>query len=237
MPESVHRAPTGRSFEGVAIHAAKGVHEYAASLVRAGLPAGARVLDAGAGSGALSARLAGLGFNVIAADLDATSFAGGVPVVEWDLAAMTLPIGVDPGTFDGVCAIETLEHVPDPSRALRNLFAVLRPGGLLILSTPNVTHPRSRIKFLLRGSPAYFGQTEFWTSGHRTVLPDWLLELLVAEAGFKSVETSYAGSMQLRGAQRLGYAVAGVAFRVLGLMPDPRTDDGCITFVTARKPA
>ena len=237
MPEQIHRADTGRSFEGVAIHAAQGVHEYAASLVRAGLPTGARLLDAGAGSGALSARLARLGYDVVAADLDASSFGGGVPIVEWDVAATSLPSGIDPGTFDGVCAIETLEHVADPSRALRNLFALLRPGGLLVVSTPNVTHPRSRIKFLLRGAPAYFGRQEFWMSGHRTILPDWLLGLLVAEAGFESSETSYAGSMQLRGAQRLGYGVASVAFRALGWLPDPRTDDGCIAFIMARKPA
>jgi len=178
VPEQIHRADTGRSFEGIAIHAAQGVHEYAASLVGAGLPTGARLLDAGAGSGALSARLARLGYDVVAADLDASSFGGGVPIVEWDVAATSLPSGIDPGTFDGVCAIETLEHVADPSRALRNLFALLRPGGLLVVSTPNVTHPRSRIKFLLRGAPAYFGRQEFWMSGHRTILPDWLLGLL-----------------------------------------------------------
>ncbi len=236
MPETIHRGVTGRDFEGVCIHAALGVHEHAALLVLAALAPGARLLDAGAGSGALTTRLASLGYDVIASDLDGSWFQGGTPIVEWDLASASLPAGIDPGSFDGVCAIETLEHVHDPTQALRNLYALLRPGGRLVVSTPNVTHPRSRVKFLLRGAPAYFGRLEFHMPGHRTILPDWLLGALVAEAGFEDAQTSYAGSMQLHGVQRLGYGVASVVFRLLGWLPEPRTDDGCITFITARKP-
>lgn len=236
MPEAVHRWETGRSFEGVAIHAARGVHEHAAQLVQATLTPGARLLDVGAGSGALTSRLAGLGYVVTATDLDGSSFMGQAPLVEWDLAAASLPAGMDPDSYDGICAIETLEHVHDPTRALQNLYALLRPGGRLVISTPNVTHPRSRVKFLLRGSPAYFGSEEFHMPGHRTILPDWLLSALVVEAGFEDLQVSYAGSMELRGVQRLGYRVASVAFRMLRCLPEPRTGDGCITFIAARKP-
>ena len=93
MPETIHRGDTGRSFEGVSIHAALGVHEHAARLVQAALAPGTRLLDAGAGSGALTTRLASLGYDVIASDLDGSWFQGGTPIVEWDLAAASFPRG------------------------------------------------------------------------------------------------------------------------------------------------
>jgi 2-polyprenyl-3-methyl-5-hydroxy-6-metoxy-1,4-benzoquinol methylase len=39
--------------------------------------------------------------------------------------------------FDTVLSCETIEHVPDPPRAIRELARVLRPGGRLYLTTPN----------------------------------------------------------------------------------------------------
>lgn len=42
----------------------------------------------------------------------------------------------DRGSFDVVIANHVLEHVPDADRALREIFRVLRPGGIAILQTP-----------------------------------------------------------------------------------------------------
>jgi len=41
------------------------------------------------------------------------------------------------GMFDLVVSCETIEHVPHPARAVHELARVLRPGGTLLLSTPN----------------------------------------------------------------------------------------------------
>lgn len=40
-------------------------------------------------------------------------------------------------TYDVVTSFETIEHVEDYSAALKNLYRALRPGGTLIISTPN----------------------------------------------------------------------------------------------------
>lgn len=40
------------------------------------------------------------------------------------------------GTFDSIVSFETLEHIADEERFLTNIFALLKPGGTLILSTP-----------------------------------------------------------------------------------------------------
>lgn len=235
-PQVVHRgAASGGTFGGIQIHAAAGIHEYALRLVGRERPAPARVLDVGTGSGALAARLDAAGYDVVAADLETSDYAARPPVVAWDLDSAEVPAELL-GAFDVACAIEVLEHVENPLQALRNLFHVLRPDGLLVASTPNVGHPRSRIKFLLRGAPAFFGPEEYLATGHRTMLPDWLLRRHLEAAGFEDVRLSYAGAYGLSGASRLGYRALVPAFRLLRMMPSPRDRDGAAAFALARRP-
>jgi SAM-dependent methyltransferase len=53
-----------------------------------------------------------------------------------DIVASALDLPFDDKSFDTVVSTEVLEHVPDPSHALRQMHRVLKPGGYLILSTP-----------------------------------------------------------------------------------------------------
>ena len=234
-PPTVHRADMGRHYRGLAMHAAGGVHEYALSIARRTIPPGGKVLDVGCGVGALSARLHDAGFAVTAADLDISDYRAEPAVVRWDVTDQQRPV-VD-SSFDGVCAIEILEHVENPLRALRNIRAILKPGGTLVVSTPYLGHPRSRIKYLWRGAPSYFGPLEYHGSGHRTLLPDWLLELHLQDAGYVGIEKSYAGQFNLTGPGRRPYAVLKRVLKALNRWPKPSVDDAAVTFFVARKPA
>jgi ubiquinone/menaquinone biosynthesis C-methylase UbiE len=49
--------------------------------------------------------------------------------------AQNLPF--DAGSFDIVISCETIEHVPDPRAAVREMYRVCKPGGILYLTTPN----------------------------------------------------------------------------------------------------
>ena len=80
------------------------------------------------------------------------------------------------GAFSAVVSLETIEHVPEPESFLHELHRVLRPGGRLILSTPNYRRGRFLSPFhvrelrheeleallweVFRSDIAWFGQVE-----------------------------------------------------------------------------
>ena len=155
-----HRTAAVGSYKGHSMHAAPGVHEYAVELARATLPDGGRILEIGAGCGALAVRMQDAGFDVVPTDLD--------PPHDWihrlDLDA---PEWTDDtrGPFDLVVCVETLEHVENPRQALRAIRSLLRAGDRVLVSTPNITHPHSRLKMFLRGSPVFFGPNFYYDPG------------------------------------------------------------------------
>lgn len=57
-----------------------------------------------------------------------------------NVETMSLPYA--PGTFDVLICSEVLEHLVDPEPALAKLAALLKPGGLVFASSPNIAHWR-----------------------------------------------------------------------------------------------
>jgi 2-polyprenyl-3-methyl-5-hydroxy-6-metoxy-1,4-benzoquinol methylase len=114
-----------------------------------GLPAGTRVLDAPCGAGALSLALVENGFDVTALDLDASARA--VLGARLLLADLNGPLALADARFDLVCSTEGIEHLESAFAFLRELRRVLRPGGTLLLTTPNTVSLRSRVRFFFSG--------------------------------------------------------------------------------------
>ena len=106
-------------------------HVAAYRLCAALLPAG-RTLDLGCGVGHSFGELAPR--ETIGVDLDPAALQG--QARETHVADMRrLPF--DGGSFRGVIAVHSIEHVPDPSRVLEEIVRVLEPGGRAVLVTPN----------------------------------------------------------------------------------------------------
>ena len=57
----------------------------------------------------------------------------------------------DDASFDVVLLVEVIEHLSDHQAALGELSRILKPGGVLILTTPNIMRLNSRLHFLLSG--------------------------------------------------------------------------------------
>jgi SAM-dependent methyltransferase len=103
------------------------------------IPAGGRVLDAGCGRSLFTEIRPEWPFAIAAADVDLDLLRARrdeFPAVQW-LVADAHPLPFRDGCFDALFAGELIEHLSDPRPGVAEFRRVLRPGGTLILTTPN----------------------------------------------------------------------------------------------------
>ncbi|HYD71620.1 MAG TPA: bifunctional 2-polyprenyl-6-hydroxyphenol methylase/3-demethylubiquinol 3-O-methyltransferase UbiG [Candidatus Binatia bacterium] len=107
--------------------------------------AGLNALDLGCGGGLVSAPLARMGAKVTAIDaseeaIGAARAYAGQAGLDIDYRCMTAEALVEKGErFDLIAALEIVEHVADVKAFLAAASALVKPGGLLVLSTINRT--------------------------------------------------------------------------------------------------
>ena len=128
------------------------IHDTVVRILKE-LPRGA-LLDVPAGEGALAARLIDAGFDVRCCDLYPEIFRlDGVDIQRANLDA-ELPFS--DRSFDYITCLEGLEHIENPQQAMREFARVLKPGGHLIISVPNILNIEERLKWLLHGYTSHF---------------------------------------------------------------------------------
>jgi SAM-dependent methyltransferase len=69
----------------------------------------------------------------------------------------------DDASFDAAVAIEVLEHIDGHDRFFAEVARVLRPGGFVMFTTPNILSLKSRMRFLLTGFYYSFGPLQPFT--------------------------------------------------------------------------
>lgn len=101
----------------------------------------------------------------------------GVPIHKWDITEGDPPFRAE--SFDVVAFTEVLEHLPPPPFPhVRKVAGLLRPGGVLLFSVPNLAAFWKRWKFLLFGrSPLKLGERYHDRAG----IPSHIREYTVAE--------------------------------------------------------
>jgi 2-polyprenyl-3-methyl-5-hydroxy-6-metoxy-1,4-benzoquinol methylase len=173
--------------------AGPGTHERAFELLASYLPDGGLVADLAAGEGAFTKMLLSAGYTVVAVDCDDRSWkVAGAPLVVKDLdSAFGNELAAEQERFDAVVAIEIIEHLENPFRFVRECSKLLKPNGLLMLTTPNVESVYSRLVFLYTGRLHSFGEYETVRPAHITPLFRWKLKMMLDEAGFEIVEEGF----------------------------------------------
>jgi SAM-dependent methyltransferase len=126
--------------------------DYEALLATIGDTRRGRLLDIPSGPGILARALATRGFgDIVAVDLLPPSEfqeAAGIRYIRHDIET---PLPFPDGAFDVVVSREGIEHLISPFGFLREACRVLRPGGRLFLTTPNIMSVDGRLKFLVTG--------------------------------------------------------------------------------------
>jgi 2-polyprenyl-3-methyl-5-hydroxy-6-metoxy-1,4-benzoquinol methylase len=101
------------------------------------LPPG-RLLDVGCGSGGFLQRMQAIGWRVEGVELDPDAAAFAREALEGPVhASGFVEAALPTDAFDAVTMNQVIEHVPDPLAYLREAARVCRPGGRVVLATPN----------------------------------------------------------------------------------------------------
>lgn len=107
-----------------------------------------KLLDIPCGEGAFSKRLSDRGVDVSSADCE--------NIIKFNkatfqIADMNKTLPFRDIEFDGVVCIDGIEHIERQFDFIRECHRIVKPGGFLIISTPNITALRSRWRWLLTG--------------------------------------------------------------------------------------
>jgi len=133
-------------------YSAEGVHEKVLECM-AGFKRG-MVLDVPSGQGALSNDLERLEFKVVSGDIERENilYKNGRNI-QLDLN-WCLPL--KEGVLDYAICVEGVEHIENPHHLVREFSRLVKRGGYLILTTPNVMTIKSRLRFLFYSYLDYF---------------------------------------------------------------------------------
>lgn len=159
----------------------------------ASVPTRGALLDFGSGSGQLLEELHSLGsFETLAgADLmeRPRRLAGDVV---WSSCDLNQPLPYQDGNFDVIVSSEVIEHLENPRAVTREWSRLLRPGGTLILSTPNCESWRSILSLMFQGHFAAFNDLNY--PAHVTALVRKDIQRILGEAGFTDISFSFVDS-------------------------------------------
>lgn len=149
-----------------------------------------RHLDIGSGHGELIQLLRNK-FDLHSSACDYTGNLMKLPDVTVNVANLnTEALPYQDSVFDLVTCTEVIEHLENYRFILREVNRVLKPGGILVITTPNILNLKSRIRFLVFGFYNLFGPLHFResklhsTGGHINPVSIFFLTHSLVDAGF-----------------------------------------------------
>ena len=141
---AAHYQADAEAFDYFAVHEqgdARYENRRLREVIVAQVPPGVQnILDVGCGSAWVAGHFCPQGIAVYSMDISTVNPIKALELHPFEhhfgIAADVFALPFPEGTFDCIIASEIIEHVPDPKGFLANLLTVLRPGGVLIATTP-----------------------------------------------------------------------------------------------------
>jgi len=188
------------------------IHRTVAALLDA---RGARgtLVDAGCGAGDLWRAAAARGFTRCIG-IDAVRYPELPGDVAFHAANLDVALPIPDATADATAAVEVIEHLENPRAFMRELVRVTKPGGWVVVTTPNQLSALSLLTLIAKGRFSAFQDGDY--PAHRTALLEIDLRRIAAESGLDRVEVEYTkwGRLPLSGVHYPG-ALAALAPRRL----------------------
>lgn len=151
-----------------------------------------KILDVGCGGGILAYSMMQIGADVLGIDLGEQNIAAAqihnqkmqtTERLDFCCVAVEALAQQTPQTFDIITCMEMLEHVPDPYSIVKACFNLLKPNGLLVLSTIN-RNPKSYL-FAIVGAEYVLNLLEKGTHDYHKFITPAELDKMCQMAGFK----------------------------------------------------
>jgi SAM-dependent methyltransferase len=165
------------------------IHRMVARACASHGPRGGRVIDVGCGGGALWPLLRDH-FSTYCG-LDAVRYDGFPAECEFGLVDLDAPVWpATRGPGDVVVAVETIEHLENPWAFMRNVAALAKPGGLVVVTTPNQLSLLNLLTLATKRRFSSFQDAHFPV--HKTALLESDVCRAARQAGLDVIETGYS---------------------------------------------
>jgi len=120
------------------------------------------------------------------------------------------------GKFDLITAIEVIEHLENPRHFLRECNKLLRVGGKLIITSPNIESIPGRLRFLVRGNFKHFDtDPKYNDPTHITPIQSYLFSRASRDTGFKIIKQFYYPPNKFYGSRGIVKIAALIIFPFL----------------------
>jgi 2-polyprenyl-3-methyl-5-hydroxy-6-metoxy-1,4-benzoquinol methylase len=172
-----------------------------AEALKSFVPAPAKILDYGCGTGDIAAALATKGYDVVGRDVSASMIAkaraihgaSGAQFSVIDPSRAQADVNLGGEIFDAIVCSSVLEYVEDLPGSLNSLAAALKPGGWLLATVPNILHPvrhgeswhrllmsNPMMRSLIRFTPKRESYELQWLSRNRFPISQWAVRFQAA---------------------------------------------------------
>jgi 2-polyprenyl-3-methyl-5-hydroxy-6-metoxy-1,4-benzoquinol methylase len=184
-----------------------------------------KILDLGAGEGYFSSLLvnelsnngySSLNEHIYACDLFPEHYK--LDTIKCDFCDFNASLPYGNNTFNAVCSIEVIEHLENIFHYSREVFRILKPDGVAVITTPNILNINSRLRFLATGFPLLYEPLPISSDaprdlgGHINPISYYYLLYAMKKAGFREIETH---TDRLKNSAKLLTAVSYLPIRIL----------------------